>query len=58
MSLFSIKNFYGFINIYIFAELYIFFSKDSDFFIHINLGEDELSIYYLIGEKPIIRKMF
>ena len=34
-SLFSIKDFYGFINIYIFAELYIFFSKDSEFLIHI-----------------------
>ena len=36
-SLFSRKKqLYGFINIYIFAELYIFFGKDSEFLIHIH----------------------
>ena len=33
MSLFSIRNLYGFINIYIFTELYIFLNKDSEFLI-------------------------
>ena len=34
---FSIVNLYGFINIYIFAELYPFFNKNSEFSINITL---------------------
>ena len=39
---FSIRNLYGFINIYIFAELYIFFSKDSEFLIHMTKSLNSL----------------
>ena len=37
LSLFSEKNVYGFISIYIFAELCLFFSKDGEFLTHVQL---------------------